>query len=442
MEYIKKYIKNINIIKYHKDHKNHKYYIMILMIILIIFVSFISLKFMLKTELYSSIDTNNKVIFFGQTIDLDINSVGFNYSKGFELAFNLYNKKGGINGYQIKIILYNDHYDGETAVNNAKLLIDYFNVLCLLGTVGTNPTMYIIDKCIEGRNIPFIGPFASTIVWRKKFNKNIIVTNATFFEEFKLIIKNLLKNKISKIGIIYQNDIYGITYYNSFIEYILLNNYPIDVISSGKFERRTNELDDCYKSLFNIKNAYNNSECLKSNLLHEMQGVFVVCAEQQISSILGHLKKIKPSLFIYYNYFPGNSKSNYEDLEKYDKTNIYQTLLAPNLKNKYPIIYNKLTTEINIYNKNNKIKINNNNNITLEKGFIVGLMICEVLKEFKNLSKLNRDIFLDMFYTKKYIKIDNLYFGPFINDISSQGMDYCSLNQYINNDLVLIDENN
>jgi len=435
MKYIKKFINNIISINIHK-----RYYIMLFMIIIIALTTFIILKFLLKTDLYNSIDFKNKIIFFGQTVDLNVNNIGIDYSNGFKLAFQSYNRNGGINGYKLNIILYNDNYDNDIALNNAKLLIDYYNVLCLLGSFGTGPTVSILDKCIKTRNIPLIGPYTATETWRKKFYYNVILMNGTFYNEFKLIVKHLLKNKISKISIIYQNDISGKDYYDSFINYLILNNLPINVISSGNFEKNTNDLENCYKSLLNIKNVFNYNEYTKSDLLNEIQAVFVICSSEQISSILGYLKKIKPSLFIYYNYFSGISKSNYKNLEKYNKNNIYQTLLTYNIKQKFPIIYNKLEKETFFYNKKNDIKIIDDNNIALYRGFITGLMICEILKEFKDMSKLNRDNFLNMFYSKKYIKIDNLDIGPFINGISNQGINYASLNQYINNDLEVIDE--
>ena len=116
IKYIKKFINNIISINVHK-----RYYIMILVIVLIIFITFIILKFSLKTDLYNSINFKDKIIYFGQTVDLGVNSVGTYYSNGFKLAFQTYNRKGGINGYQLNIILYNDGYDNSIALNNAKL---------------------------------------------------------------------------------------------------------------------------------------------------------------------------------------------------------------------------------------------------------------------------------------------------------------------------------
>jgi len=121
------------------------------------------------------------------------------------------------------------------------------------------------------------------------------------------------------------------------------------------------------------------------------------------------------------------------------KNNIYQTLLTYNLQNKYSSLYKKLDNERQIYNKNNKKQILDNN-MSLQHGFIVDLMICEILKEFKNMSTLTREKFINMFYSKKNIKIDDLNIGPFINNVSNCGINYALLNQYINNNLVIIDE--
>ena len=59
-----------------------------------------------------------------------------------------------------------------------------------------------------------------------------------------------------------------------------------------------------------------------------MQAVIIFSAEKEIDSILVQLKKIKPSLAIYYNFFVGTNKSNLKYIESYNHDNIYQTLLS------------------------------------------------------------------------------------------------------------------
>ena len=152
--------------------------------LLIIVFTFIFLKDLYVTDLYKPIDKIKKNIYFGQTIDLENNQVSIDYSVGFQLAFQSVNRKDGVNGYNLKIILYNDKYEPELASNNAKILIDYFNVLALIGPFGTPTTAQILSDCIKGRPIPLIGPFTASNVYRKQFNKYLILNNGSFELEF------------------------------------------------------------------------------------------------------------------------------------------------------------------------------------------------------------------------------------------------------------------
>jgi len=114
-----------------------------------------------ESSKYESVDKKNKIIYFGQTLDLSNNKVSINYSQGYELAFNSINRIGGINGYKLKIILYDDKYEPELAYKNSKILVDYFNVLALIGPFGTPTTLSILNNTIKERPIPVIAPFSA-----------------------------------------------------------------------------------------------------------------------------------------------------------------------------------------------------------------------------------------------------------------------------------------
>jgi hypothetical protein len=419
-----------------------KYSKIMFVILFIIIITFIFTKYFLKTDIYQSIDTEKKIIYFGQTLDLENNVVSINYSRGYQLAFEHINRQGGIYGYKLKIILYNDKYEPNLAASNAKLLVDYFNVLALIGPFGTPTTVQILNDCIRGRHIPVIGPFSAGMSYRKIFNKYLILMNGNLYQEFDLTVQHMLKNGIKNVGIIYQNDIYGLAFYNSFIDYVLEKNYPINIISSGNYERNTVELDKCYQNLFHIHNPYDYPKYAHSELLDKMEGVLLFVAEKQIATILGHLKRVKPSLFTYYNFFVGTSPDNYKDIQKYSSENLYQTLLTPTeLEKNYPQLHKAFDYEKKLYNQKTKSKITYNTQ-SLYQGFYTGLMIGEVLKQFKDPSKITRESFTDMFYQIKNFNIYGLKIGPFINNVSNLGIQFSSINKVENNKLVTIYQKN
>ena len=419
------------IYKFIKDNKQFftDYSLLFIKSIVIFIIVFICLRYF-RLDIYEPIDYKQKLIFFGQTCDLENNKVSIDYSIGFQLAFTKINREGGINGYKIKIILLNDKYEPTLSIRNAKLLIDYYNVLSLIGTFGTPTTVSILTDVIQDRHIPLIAPFSGSPLFRKSFNKYLILMNASFYAEFILLCENLILNKYFNISIIYQNDSYGEFSYHSLIDYFTEKKYPFNIISTGNYERNSNDIDGCLRQLFNVTNQYDYSEYNNRNpIYNKMQAVIIFSAENVIDSILVQLKKIKPSLAIYYNSFVGTSNANTQYLNLYNTDNIYQTLLSNNNLNKYPILNKALLHEIQLYNKLNNNNINETN-ASLIQGFYTGLMIGKVLENFKhNMKALNRESFINMFYKLKDIHIYDFKIGPFIIDKNNVGIIYSELNK-------------
>ncbi len=188
----------------------------LLIILIIIFISILIIDKVSRLSTESS-EMGIKNIYFGQTLDLEYNLSSLQYFKGFELAFQSVNRKNGINGYKVNIVLLNDKYEKNLAIANANLLVDYYDVLALIGTFGTPTTVGIIENVSEKKNVPLIGPFSGSTLIRSKFNKNLILTSGSLLDEYNLVFKMLKNNNITNIGFIYQNDDYGISYLNGFI---------------------------------------------------------------------------------------------------------------------------------------------------------------------------------------------------------------------------------
>jgi hypothetical protein len=401
---------------------------LIIVIIIIILISYLVSKY-LQYNAYKSIDHKEKVIVFGQTCDLENNTVSETYSLGYQFAFDLINKNGGINGYKLKLILLNDKYETDIAAKNATVLLDYYNVLGIVGPFGTPTFLSILNNVIGERNIPIIGPFSAGTSYRKEFKKNLILTNTSFYPELELICKNMVNNSIKRISVIYQNDAYGQYFFNVFKDYILEKNLEISIISTGSHERNSDHLTDCYKSLFDVDNPYNYDE-YKNNTTRQMQGVLIFTAEKEIASILGQLKKIKPNLFIYYNFFVGTKDSNYKFLSHLNTKNIYQTNLIKNDLSNYPELESKLVKELEIYNENKSKENNIEISSSLIMGFYSGLLITKVLEGFKDdMTKITRETFIDMFYKLKTIDIYGFKIGPFILNKNNEGIKYAHLTQ-------------
>ncbi len=408
-----------------RDSKEKVIVLILLIIILSVFVYAVIKYF--NFAIYEPIDHEKKLIIFGETCDLENNQVSKDYSLGYKLAFDYINRNGGVNDYALKIILLNDKYEPDLAIKNAKLLTDYYNVLGLIGSFGTPTSVGIISEAIKSRPIPLIGPFSAGTSYRKYFNKYLILMNGTFYLEFELLVQSLLKNSYQNISVVFQNDIYGNYFYNAFVDYNLGNNFDFNIVSTGKYERNSNDLDGCFKSLFDVKNAYNYPE-YTYNRIDNIDAVIIFAAEKEIKQIIGQLKKIKPTVAIYYNFFVGTNTSNVEYLKDENKENIYQTLLSHGELNDYPELNKILLDELNAYNQTTVQKIEQINSSFIQ-GFYSGLMIAKVLGNFKDMHEVNRESFTNMFYKMKTINVYGLPIGPFELDKNNEGVRYAEINQ-------------
>jgi len=159
-----------------------------------------------------------------------------------------------------------------------------------------------------------------------------------------------------------------------------------------------------------------------------IDAIVLFAAEKEISTYLGALKRIKPDVAIYYNFFTGTRSSNLEYLPGVNTDHIYQSVLSLPIDD-YPIIKGVLTEEIQSYNNSSHTKIDNDLNSSLIQGFYSGLMIGEVLKNFKDISEVNRESFTDMFYKMKMIDVYDVSIGPFELNVNSVGIRHGELNQ-------------
>lgn len=389
----------------------------------------------------------DKNIYFGQTIDLQYNISAYRYYFGFRMAFQSVNRKGGIKGHKLNIVLLDDRYEVDLALKNANLLANYYNVLAIIGSYGARIANVITDEIADKQNVPFIAPYACPQIVRKRFYKNLILTSGPSTNEFKLIFDNLKQNNITNIGVIYLNTELGLDALNTFTDMIVSDKIPINIINIASFEKNQLLIYDTYKKLFGFDRPY--QESYSKEKINQIQAVVLFISGSQLPGILGTLKKINPDLYIYYNYFVGTDKKNYQ-IVKDNTKNIYQTLLSYDLKKKFPILYNKLSDEINYYNnldiKSKDAVYSTSSAVEMEygmfTGFYTGLLIIKVLESLPDLDKITRTDFINKFYEIKNFDIGGLKIGPFELGKSNLGINYASLNKIVDQDLILLSEIN
>lgn len=362
----------------------------------------------------------NKNIVFGQSCALTKNNSdkGERYSLGYILAFQKQNMEGGINNRNIELIVYDDEYNPKIAVDNVKILIGYFDVFAIIGSVGT-PTAAAIQEYIIDKKVPFIQPISGSSLLRK-FNENILFSTTSYYNEINIILDYLKKNKKNNLGIIYQNDELGLSTLSNLYSLLTLNKYNnFNIISHSSYEHSSIIIDNAISNLLNIKNIYNKNEIQNSKILKNIEVVILFSVSEQATMAINYLKFVKPDIYICII-----SSSTFSDIEKIflkntniNTNNIYLSHPLPDFSKKNPKLLKEIKEEMDIYKKYAKIHndIYNEKKISpiIIEGYLNGLFIINILKNIKNYTRKD---FIDEIYKKHVFNIEGLTYGPYYTE--------------------------
>jgi branched-chain amino acid transport system substrate-binding protein len=398
-----------------------KYVIITITIIIIykLFSTFVKRQIIVK-------GVSNNTIYFGQTINLK-NKLSHSYSNGFVVAFNTINKAGGIHNKYINLLVYDDDYNVKKAIQNARLLVDYQNVLGLIGTWGSPTTIGIMNSVIQDKNVPIIAPYTGTNSLYDNFDKRIIITRDSYKNEINTIIKHATSNGKMNMGVIYQNDEYGISCFSDLTDCILDNKYKLEIVASGSYERNSRFYYNGLKSLFGIE-PYDFDKFKGSSRFNEIDSVLLICTVYQKNKLIEYFKFIKPEIYVYTLSLSGDIP--FKLRHNVNMNNVYYTDVLPDVKTVYPKAYTTVQNEIlefnkTIQNKENKVKFNH----SLFEGWIAGKMIGDALNRLDP-NSINRDTFIDIFYKIQNFKINDYTLGPYIYDKNNVGVKSIYLYKY------------
>jgi ABC-type branched-subunit amino acid transport system substrate-binding protein len=178
-------------------------------------------------------------IVFGQAAVLEgaASALGQGMRAGISAAFEEVNKKGGVNSRKLKLISVDDGYEPDRSIATTKKLIEEDKVFALIGAVGT-PTSAAAQPIATAAKVPFIGAFTGAGFLRDSKLENVINVRASYGAETEAWIKHLTEDlKISKVGILYQDDAFGRTGLDGVKAAMKKRN--MELVAEGTFERNT-----------------------------------------------------------------------------------------------------------------------------------------------------------------------------------------------------------
>ena len=124
------------------------------------------------------------------------------------------NNKGGINGRKITYKILDDVYNPANTVPLTKQLVEQDKVFAMVGGLGTQPQTSVREY-LNAQKVPQLFVFTGATTWGADFAKYPYTVGwiPAYQAESRIYSNDVVKNHPSaKIGVLYQNDDYGLDY--------------------------------------------------------------------------------------------------------------------------------------------------------------------------------------------------------------------------------------
>jgi branched-chain amino acid transport system substrate-binding protein len=140
-------------------------------------------------------------------LDGPARQLGLQMVMGATAYFNMINEQGGVNGRKLRLVAYDDGYDPEKAPECFRRL-QKDNIFVGAFFVGT-PTAAKYLPLAEERKLPVVGLFTGAQFLYEPFHHYVINIRASYFDETREQVDNLLAIGMKKIAVIHPNDAFG-----------------------------------------------------------------------------------------------------------------------------------------------------------------------------------------------------------------------------------------
>lgn len=156
---------------------------------------------------------------------------------GAEAVFKEVNAKGGIHGRQIKLLVGDDGYEPEKAIDATLKMIEENKVFSLFGYVGT-PTANAAIPIVKEMKVPLVGAFTGAMSLRAPVTREIFNVRASYDDEAEALVERFIKDiGAKKFAVFFQDDGFGQAVLSGTEK--ALKKRGMDVVAKGSFQRNT-----------------------------------------------------------------------------------------------------------------------------------------------------------------------------------------------------------
>lgn len=156
--------------------------------------------------------SSDHVFTFASTIDLSKSSIalGQRLQTGLGLCFNNQNSKGGVQGYRLKQILYDDGYTPSLTSKSINCFLKNFQSKVVITPLGT-PTTKTLIPLVKNNEITVLFPYTGAKIFRNQDLTHFVHYRTSYDNEAKALIRYALDDlKKKKFAFFYQDDSYGL----------------------------------------------------------------------------------------------------------------------------------------------------------------------------------------------------------------------------------------
>jgi ABC-type branched-subunit amino acid transport system substrate-binding protein len=162
--------------------------------------------------------------------------LGKGMKSGAEAVFKAVNAKGGVNGRKINLVVGDDGYEPNKAVDETLKMIEQEKVFSLFGYVGT-PTANAVLPIVKEMDVPLVGAFTGAMSLRQPVTKQVFNVRASYDDEAEALVAHFIAKGAKTVAVFYQDDGFGQAVLSGTEK--ALKKRSMAIAAKGTFQRNT-----------------------------------------------------------------------------------------------------------------------------------------------------------------------------------------------------------
>ncbi len=155
---------------------------------------------------------------------------------GAEAVFKSVNSKGGVHGRQINMVVGDDGYEPDKAIDETLKMIEQQKVFSLFGYVGT-PTANAVLPIVKEMDVPLVGAFTGAMSLRQPVTQQVFNVRASYDDEAEALVAHFIAKGAKSVAVFYQDDGFGAAVLSGTDKALKKRNMAI--AAKGTFQRNT-----------------------------------------------------------------------------------------------------------------------------------------------------------------------------------------------------------